>query len=505
MRKFVRTFAVVIAVVMMALGGAGCVAKKAPNSETDLEIRLWEAGFGRDFMDKIVAAFKEDHPEINVFINATADSSIGELETDGTINTTDLYFITMQSFLRYKDYLEPLTDMLEEDSDGVPLGSKLDEFIVSYMKDENGDTYTLPWGTSIGGILYNKDYFEEYGYEVPRTTDELVALVNKAASKRGSDSSAPYVFLHLAAYWKYMLYAWQAQYDGYEAGLDAWKFIDPAAPEKGDAQLSSLTRNDTGRYKAVDALYHILSPENALYPGSNGMGFTDSQTRFLNGQSLMMPNGNWIEYEMRNTQSKIKIGMMRTPVLSALGTKLGISDTLLGEVVSYIDGDTDRYDPEDIADIDPEVIERVREIRNIMYSEMPNHSAFIPNYSVAKEAAKEFLRFFYSDEATQIFYDTLKLPSAVKFSDGRELDTSGWSDFSKEATKLYSEAKLAFMVPTHPIFYRGGAISLWYHEPATAFTATEKKDRLTLDQYWQKETNYWNVNWNNILELAGLK
>ena len=40
-------------------------------------------------------------------------------------------------------------------------------------------TYSVPYVANAAGILYNRDMFEEHGWEIPETWDELLALCDE--------------------------------------------------------------------------------------------------------------------------------------------------------------------------------------------------------------------------------------------------------------------------------------------------------------------------------------
>ena len=58
----------------LTLGTVGCagLAQEAPNTKSDIEIVYWESGWGRAFMDNLISAFTEKHPEYNVILDSSA-------------------------------------------------------------------------------------------------------------------------------------------------------------------------------------------------------------------------------------------------------------------------------------------------------------------------------------------------------------------------------------------------------------------------------------------------
>ena len=86
---------------------------------------------------------------------------------------------TMQ-FMKEGHFLE-LTDMECLDN------------VVDQYKDAikfKGKNYVVPISANFSGVFYNKDLFEEAGYEVPTTYDELISLAKDIQSK----GETPFLF-----------------------------------------------------------------------------------------------------------------------------------------------------------------------------------------------------------------------------------------------------------------------------------------------------------------------
>ena len=97
--------------------------------------------------------------------------------------------------------------------------------------------------------------------------------------------------------------------------------------------------------------------------------------------------------------------MMRMPVISSLGTKLGIkSDETLGDIVAAIDAEemTDAQIASEYGAEESDVAQ-VRAARGIYYNLAMNFCAVIPSYADGKEVAKLFLRFLAGSEGMEIF------------------------------------------------------------------------------------------------------
>ena len=118
--KLVKKGLAILLSIGMVFGLTACGGddskSKAGNSQTDIEIRLWSAGLGEEWIQNMIEAFEKENPEYNVTYSATADgdsvlSSYGLEESD----TVDLYMTVRSYDTRYS---EPLNDVLDSRADG---------------------------------------------------------------------------------------------------------------------------------------------------------------------------------------------------------------------------------------------------------------------------------------------------------------------------------------------------------------------------------------------------
>lgn len=128
----------------------------------------------------------------------------------------------------------------------------------------------------------------------------------------------------------------------------------------------------------------------------------------------MYVNGDWFSSEMLDIMQKKgenapKIKMLRTPVISKLGDKLGITEQELSALVSYVDavGEGKEVEVPEFTSTknysQQRVINAVKEARSIVYTLGNSHSAIIPEYAVAKDVAVDFVRFMATDAALDAF------------------------------------------------------------------------------------------------------
>jgi ABC-type glycerol-3-phosphate transport system substrate-binding protein len=501
MKKGIRLLALVLAGVLMTGCFTGCgkkTSEKEGTSSTDIQISYWNAGLGREWLDKIIEAFNEKYPEYHAYCNATADgqaayAAFGLEDTD----TVDLYMALKQ----YDDnYMEPLNDVLDSTVKGESKSIK-EKFDPSYLalEEKNGNYYQLTYGGGLVSFVYNPELFEEAGIkQLPRTTDEL-AVVCSTLNDNNIEALCHFVG---GGYYHFVDEVWFAQYEGLDAYYD---FYQKPSKER------MMTKD--GRYKVLEVLEKILTPEYVLQ-GSNAETHVSMQTKFLEGRAAMMINGSWLSSEMLNSDKVDKFMMMKTPVISSITDKLDTvkGDQQLRKLITAIDNVTDgvkkeeEYKDGENYNVDGQIVsakdwQYVKQARNMIAKNYSGETCYIPTYSNAKEGAKEFLKFFYSDEGYQIYLDSLNIKMPFSLSEG-EIDTSKWNSFLQNQAELMDSVEYviaASMMNKHAIFAYGGADSFGtknYNFHAL-MCSTNETDRINAEKAWQHISNLINDKYDN--------
>ena len=244
--------------------------------------------------------------------------------------------------------LTDITDVLSMTIPGedTTVGDKIIEgFTDSSATNPYGDgkTYLAPMFYSPCGLFYNAGLFEEKGWEVPTTWDEMWALGDIALEE------GIYLFTYpTAGYFDAFLYALMNVVGGPEF-------------------FNAATTYEEGIWDTAeaDALFEILDKladyTNPITPAqANDQDFTMNQQLVLDNEALFMPNGTWIVAEMANAPRAegFEWGMTALPALEEGG--MGYSYTFLEQ-------------------------------------------AWIPSGAEHVDEAKQFIAFLYSDTAADIF------------------------------------------------------------------------------------------------------
>lgn len=215
-----------------------------------------------------------------------------------------------EQFIRDKNLTE-LTDVLSMTIPGE--SKKVKDKIAGGFTDSvatnpygDGKTYLMPMFYSPCGLFYNKGLFEQKGWEVPKTWDEMWALGDKA-KKEGI-----YLFTYpTTGYFDAFFYALMYSVGGAD-------FFDKATHyEKGiwDSEKGKL---------CLDIVAKLASYTNPKTPAqANDQDFTKNQLLVMQNEALFMPNGTWIVGEMKDAKAAegFKWGMTALPAVKADGNR----------------------------------------------------------------------------------------------------------------------------------------------------------------------------------------
>lgn len=495
---------------LTACGGGG---EKIGNSTTDIEISYWNSGLDEDWLKNMVAAFEAKYPEYNVEYTATASdtaasSSFGLEDVD----TVDLY-LTVKLFDHSE--MEPLNDILDAVAPGdtKPLKEKFNQLYLELEKARDGNYYGLTYGGGVLSLVYNKQMFADVGItQLPRTTDELAAVCDRLARA----NKVPLAHYQDGGYWSFIGELWFAQADGLDYYLNNFY---ACTDEKGVSPSIDVMLADDGRHKVLKAYEKLITPDYVM-AGSNSNDHVTVQTQFLNGGAAMMVNGSWLSNEMESVGTVDNFGMMRMPVISSITDRLETvkTDSALRRVISAIDsiadgekteadyksGDNYVVDGTTVSAADWEILV---EARRSVATNFAGEVGYIPTYSNAKDGAKKFLQFIYSDEGYKIYTDTLNMVLPLSFCDAA-VDTSTWNSYEATQYQLLKEATAhisRYNSGQHAIFTDGGASTFPVsYSFLPKMCSKNSDDRKSADEVWADVMAFTKDNFENTW-LANIK
>ncbi|MCQ4865738.1 carbohydrate ABC transporter substrate-binding protein, partial [Pseudoflavonifractor phocaeensis] len=207
----------------------------------------------------------------------------------------------------------------------------------------DGKTYLAPMFYSPCGLFYNAGLFEQKGWEVPTTWDEMWELGDKAMAE------GIYLFTYpTTGYFQEFFYALMYCVGGPEFFNQATTYAE-GVWDTPEAQT------------CFDIIAKMATYTNPVTPAqANDQDFKQNQQLVLDDKALFMPNGTWIVGEMADSPRAdgFEWGMTAIPAVEQGGDQYS---------VSWFE------------------------------------QAWIPAGAEHQDAAKQFIAFLYSDTACEIF------------------------------------------------------------------------------------------------------
>lgn len=311
--------------VLLSTALASCGQKQ--DDLTQLNVVVYSAGWGDEWIKDVVAKWEEKNPGYKVDLTAKYEvNNLISKRLASSKNTDDLYISTSSSWKTYAatNKFMALDDLMEEEIDGVKFIDKVSSEYRSdlYFTSANGEkhVYRLPWTNGIGGIYYNAKMFEANGWEVPSTTDELLNLVKNIVSNpvavEGDETTAvkPFVFSGTNTdYFDYGIFNWWMQLAGYDAVKEFYNY---------DKLENFDSNNSNSPYHALKEVVsywrELFASKDNYVSGSLSFSKDQAQNSFFNGRAAMMFNGDWLYNETLNlgSNSNFEVKLMKTPKFS---------------------------------------------------------------------------------------------------------------------------------------------------------------------------------------------
>ena len=129
----------------------------------------------------------------------------------------------------------------------------------------------------------------------------------------------------------------------------------------------------------------------------------------------------------------------------------------------------------------------VRTARTSVATNNAQQVAHVPSYSDAIDGAKEFLKFYYSDEGYKIFVETTHVVLPLQFSD-KELDMSSWNSFETDIYNIYALAEHDISrgsMTKNRLFTDGGAHPYAVVPFVEYYCSNNPSDRRDADEIWE--------------------
>lgn len=177
MKRFITTATALSMAVGLAAGNPATVF-----ADEKEQITMWFWGAATDYQETMKQVLcdwynqSQDEYELSIEFRNTVDTDIPVALAAG--NAPDIVYASGPS---YTSVYQAENLVMNLDEYAEKYGWK--DRILGVMYDAltlDGSLYSVPGGMCIGGLYYNKELFEEKGWETPVTWDEMLALFDKA-------------------------------------------------------------------------------------------------------------------------------------------------------------------------------------------------------------------------------------------------------------------------------------------------------------------------------------
>ena len=271
-------------------GLMGCGNKATAEGRTEIEIVSYKKE-AVDTFNKIAARFNETHDDIHLTIDSP-NEAMTILKTR-FIREDYPDIIVIGGDMDYSNFLD--ADLFADISDLDVLSETKSAYLDMDKQLEfipQDGTYGLPYVANAAGILYNKDMFEQHGWETPETWSEFTALCEQIQSE-----------------------GVQPLYFGFK---DTWTCLAPwnaLAVSLADPQLCSQVNNGTTTFtKAYDETAEKMKALLAYgEPNPTAYSYNDACTAFARGQSAMYTIGSYAISQIKSVNPDMNIGTFTFP------------------------------------------------------------------------------------------------------------------------------------------------------------------------------------------------
>ena len=429
-----KLLSLILSTLIIFTGLVGCTSNdnggelgSFRNRPKEVVVYYVSNAYGSHWITEIAKSYMTNHNTdtyINLKKTATQTSDLSKIESG--VGVGDLYILGCHMEDRIAFY-EDLSDVLNSYPIGeegkTKIGDKLEEAYINYYNNSGATNFIIPHASISGGynFAYNKSVLDRLfpdGYTLPRTTNEFIELGNQLKSKDSALLTCS--FGDNSDYGALMFKAWFAQligFEAYEQFLDG-KYYDETQgkyvfDENKPTTYSKYQESIMDYFNILKTLY---SKENA-YIHENSGGLTAMKAEAVladinEKSSPFMIQGGYVEQEMNvlleGQKSKGKpqeIRMMQMPVASEIIKRTpsikAKGDAGLREVIDYVDKIFAGETPEKPAGVTDADIEIIKEARSICGSYLAG-GMVVPKAAKNKDGAKDFLKYFASDEAAII-------------------------------------------------------------------------------------------------------
>jgi raffinose/stachyose/melibiose transport system substrate-binding protein len=288
--KLIRICASLVALLLAVPSLQGCETTSSKKNVTEIEIVQYKSEAISVF-EEIEKKFNETHDDIHLTISSPNEATT--ILKTRFIREDYPDIIGIGGDMDYANFLDAdlFADISDLDvlSDVKSVYLDMEENLELVPKD---GVYALPYAANAAGVLYNKDIFEENGWEVPTSWSEFINLCDEIEST----GLSPLVF-------------------GFK---DTWTILSPwnslavsLSPSDTTQSVNAGETTFSKEYKeSAEKIKTLLS-----YGGKTtfSYGYNDACTAFARGESAMYIIGTYAVPQIKSVNPDINVDTFTLP------------------------------------------------------------------------------------------------------------------------------------------------------------------------------------------------
>lgn len=295
MKRYTKVFITCLAfttITSSLLIGCNSVGNNDENKKTEVEVFLTKAEAIGTFQ-KFEEKFEQENPDIDIVITSPAQAM--------TVLKTRLVkddipdIITMAGELNYADFVD--AEIIEDLSDQTEIIERIQPAYLDMLGtlefEPNGNIYAIPYACNAGGVVYNKDIFNELGIDIPTTWDEFIAVIEEIENA----GITPFYFTFKDAW----------------TTMPTWNAITANIQSK-DFFMNIRLDKTTFENEYRPIVEKVLKLSEYGHSDNFGIGYNDGNVAFAQGKAAMMIQGNWVIPEVLKMNKDANLGMFVLPV-----------------------------------------------------------------------------------------------------------------------------------------------------------------------------------------------
>lgn len=277
-------------VMLAGIALPGCGTEDSNSGKVEIEIVQYKPEAVKVF-EALEEEFNATHDDIHLTIDSPNDATT--ILKTRFIREDYPDIIGIGGDVNYSNFID--AGILADISDYEGLSTIKPAYVdilenLEYVPTEG--TFGVPYVSNAAGILYNRDMFEEHGWEIPETWDELIALCEEIESE-----------------------GIQPLYFGFK---DTWTCLAPwnalavdLAPADVCQQVNRGETTFTEEYReTAEKMLELLQYGE---DGAVAYGYNDACTAFANGESAMYTIGSYAVPQIKSVNPDMNIDSFVMP------------------------------------------------------------------------------------------------------------------------------------------------------------------------------------------------